>query len=100
MRLVQIPDLAEDARLAREILQEIEDREDKTVVLADLCSADAYTLQHSIDVTALGLLIGRRLITEHGWLDYKGEHRDDRYEERLFRLGMGLLLADIGKLAI
>jgi HD-GYP domain-containing protein (c-di-GMP phosphodiesterase class II) len=82
------------------ILQEIEEHDGKTVVLADLCGASAYTVQHSIDMTALGLLIGRRLITEHGWLDYKGERQDDRIEERLFRLGMGLLLADIGKLAI
>src|SRR5436305_6737902 len=82
------------------ILEEIEEHEDRPVVLADGCSADAYDLQHSIDVAALGLLIGRRLIMEHGWLDYKGEHRDDRQEERLFRLGMGLLLADIGKVAI
>lgn len=82
------------------ILQEIEEHDGKTVVLADLCGASAYTVQHSIDMTALGLLVGRRLITEHGWLDYKGERQDDRVEERLFRLGMGLLLADIGKLAI
>jgi HD-GYP domain-containing protein (c-di-GMP phosphodiesterase class II) len=83
-----------------DILQEIEERAESTVVLADLCSEDAYDLQHSIDVAALGLLIGRRLIIEHGWLDYKGERQDDRHEERLFRLGMGLLLSDIGKLAI
>jgi HD-GYP domain-containing protein (c-di-GMP phosphodiesterase class II) len=82
------------------ILQEIEEHDGKAVVLADLCGASAYGVQHSIDMTALGLLIGRRLITEHGWLDYKGERQDDRIEERLFRLGMGLLLADIGKLAI
>jgi HD-GYP domain-containing protein (c-di-GMP phosphodiesterase class II) len=82
------------------ILQEIEEHDGKAVVLADLCGASAYTVQHSIDMTALGLLVGRRLITEHGWLDYKGERQDDRIEERLFRLGMGLLLADIGKLAI
>ena len=83
-----------------QILLEIEESDGKNVVLADLCAADAYNLQHPIDVTALGLLIGRRLITEHGWLDYKGERQDDRHEERLFRLGMGLLLADIGKTAI
>jgi HD-GYP domain-containing protein (c-di-GMP phosphodiesterase class II) len=82
------------------ILQEVEESDGKALVLADLCSADAYAIQHSIDVTALGLLIGRRLIIEHGWLDYKGERHDDRHEERLFRLGMGLLLSDIGKLAI
>lgn len=83
-----------------QILLEIEELDGKPVVLADLCAADAYNLQHPIDVTALGLLIGRRLIIEHGWLDYKGERQDDRHEERLFRLGMGLLLSDIGKLAI
>jgi len=83
-----------------QILLEIESLDGRTVVLADLCAADAYTLQHPIDVTALGLLIGRRLIIEHGWLDYKGERQNDRHEERLFRLGMGLLLSDIGKVAI
>jgi HD-GYP domain-containing protein (c-di-GMP phosphodiesterase class II) len=82
------------------ILQEIEEHDGRAVVLADQCGPTAYTVQHSIDMAALGLLIGRRLITEHGWLDYKGERQDDRHEERLFRLGMGLLLADIGKLAI
>ena len=82
------------------ILQEIEESDGKALVLADLCGPDAYAVQHSIDVTALGLLIGRRMIIEHGWLDYKGERHDDRQEERLFRLGMGLLLSDIGKLAV
>jgi HD-GYP domain-containing protein (c-di-GMP phosphodiesterase class II) len=82
------------------ILQEIEEHGETPVVLADLCGASAYDLQHSIDVCALGLLIGRRLIVEHGWLDYKGERQDDRHEERLYRLGMGLVLHDIGKLAI
>jgi HD-GYP domain-containing protein (c-di-GMP phosphodiesterase class II) len=82
------------------ILQEIEDLDERPVVLADPFSAETYEVQHSIDVTALGLLIGRRLIIEHGWLDYRGERQNDRQEERLFRLGMGLLVADIGKLAV
>ena len=82
------------------ILEEVEESDGKSVVLADLCGAQAYPLQHAIDVTALGLLVGRRLIIEHGWLDYKGERQDDRHEERLFRLGMGLLLSDIGKFAL
>jgi HD-GYP domain-containing protein (c-di-GMP phosphodiesterase class II) len=95
------PDATDDLGDAvDQILLEIEELDGKPVVLADLCAADAYNLQHPIDVTALGLLIGRRLIIEHGWLDYRGERQDDRHEERLFRLGMGLLLSDIGKLAI
>jgi HD-GYP domain-containing protein (c-di-GMP phosphodiesterase class II) len=95
------PEATEDlSDVVDEILQEIEERDETTVVLSDLCGAEAYDIQHSIDVLALGLLIGRRLINEHGWLDYKGERQNDRHEERLFRLGMGLLLSDIGKLAI
>ncbi|HTU85002.1 MAG TPA: HD-GYP domain-containing protein [Solirubrobacteraceae bacterium] len=95
------PEATEDLSEAVDaILEEIEDSDGKALVLADLCGPDAYAIQHSIDVTALGLLIGRALILEHGWLDYKGERHDDRHEERLFRLGVGLLLSDIGKLAI
>jgi HD-GYP domain-containing protein (c-di-GMP phosphodiesterase class II) len=95
------PEATEDLSEAVDaILEEIEESDGKALVLADLCGPDAYAIQHSIDVTALGLLIGRALIIEHGWLDYKGERHDDRHEERLFRLGMGLLLSDIGKLAI
>jgi len=95
------PDATDDlGDVVDQILLEIEELDGTPVVLADLCAADAYNLQHPIDVTALGLLIGRRLIIEHGWLDYKGERQDDRHEERLFRLGMGLLLSDIGKLAV
>ena len=70
------------------------------LALADLCSADAYTFQHSVDVTALGLLIGRKMLHDRGWLDYKGERQFTRFDERLYQLGMGLLLHDIGKLAI
>jgi HD-GYP domain-containing protein (c-di-GMP phosphodiesterase class II) len=83
-----------------QILEEVEECDGKLVVLADLCGAQAYPLQHAIDVTALGLLVGRRLIVEQGWLDYKRERQDNRHEERLFRLGMGLMLSDIGKIAL
>jgi HD-GYP domain-containing protein (c-di-GMP phosphodiesterase class II) len=82
------------------ILQEIESTGGAALALADLCSADAYTFQHSVDVTALGLLIGRRMLEERGWLDYKGERRFTRFDERLLQLGLGLVLHDIGKLVV
>ncbi len=82
------------------ILREIENSGSTALVLSDLACADAYTFQHSIDVTALGLLLGQRMFTEHGWLDYRGVRQHIRRDERLSRLGMGLLLHDIGKLAI
>jgi HD-GYP domain-containing protein (c-di-GMP phosphodiesterase class II) len=82
------------------ILREIENSGSTALVLSDLACADAYTFQHSIDVTALGLLLGQRMFSEHGWLDYRGVRQHVRRDERLSRLGMGLLLHDIGKLAI
>jgi HD-GYP domain-containing protein (c-di-GMP phosphodiesterase class II) len=73
---------------------------DAAVALEDLSTLDAYTLQHSIDVTALGVLLGERHARRHGWVDWKGRRRYDKLEERLIVLGTGLLLHDVGKLAV
>ena len=86
--------------MVEKILREIENSGSTALVLADLACADAYTFQHSIDVTALGLLIGQRMFSEHGWVDFRGVRQHVRRDERLSRLGMGLLLHDIGKLAV
>lgn len=82
------------------ILRDIQESGSTALVLADLSAADSYTFQHSIDVAALGLLIGSRLFSEQGWRDHRGERQFARRDERLERLGMGLLLHDIGKLAV
>ncbi len=82
------------------ILLEIESSGDAALALADLANADGYTFQHSVDVAALGLMIGRRMFDEHGWIDYRGVRRYTRMDERLTSLGLGLMLHDIGKLAI
>lgn len=86
--------------VVKRILEQIESSGGAAVALADLSSADGYTFQHSIDVTALGLLIGFRYFSDHGWTDFRGECRYDELEDRLSVLGLGLLLHDIGKLAI
>ena len=82
------------------ILREIDESGGVALALSDLLCADAYTFQHSIDVTALGLLLAQHLFREQGWIDYDGVHRFSRIDERLSELGLGLLLHDIGKLAI
>jgi HD-GYP domain-containing protein (c-di-GMP phosphodiesterase class II) len=82
------------------ILVEILAAGDAALALADLSSADAYTFQHSIDVTALGLLLGERVFRDCGWVDYMGERQYTQIDQRLSLLGLGLLLHDIGKLAI
>jgi HD-GYP domain-containing protein (c-di-GMP phosphodiesterase class II) len=71
-----------------------------SLALADMASADAYTFQHSIDVAAIGLLIARRYWSTHGWSDHTGQRRHSGLDSRLSELGMGLLLHDVGKLAI
>lgn len=86
--------------VVKRILAQIESSGGAAHALADLSSADGYTFQHSIDVAALGLLIGFRHFSDHGWTDYRGECRHDQLEDRLSILGLGLLLHDIGKLAI
>jgi HD-GYP domain-containing protein (c-di-GMP phosphodiesterase class II) len=73
---------------------------DVALALADLSGADSYTLQHSIDVAALGILIGQRLYRERGYIDYRGQRSFEKIERRLTALALGLLLQDIGKLAI
>jgi HD-GYP domain-containing protein (c-di-GMP phosphodiesterase class II) len=88
------------ATIAASIADEIADCDDAVVALQDLATADAYTLQHCVDVTALGLLLGRRLLLDRGWIDARGERRHDRIDQRLVQLGLGLMLHDIGKLIV
>jgi HD-GYP domain-containing protein (c-di-GMP phosphodiesterase class II) len=92
--------VAELQDVVNRIMAQIDAAGGIALVLADLSSADGYTFQHSIDVTALGLLIGQRYFSDRGWVDYRGEVHYDQMEERLSTLGLGLLLHDIGKLAI
>ena len=84
------------ARIAADVLASGE----VALALSDLGAADSYTLQHSINVTALGLLIGDRLWRERGYVDWRGRRTWSGRDERLSRLGLGLLVHDIGKLAV
>jgi HD-GYP domain-containing protein (c-di-GMP phosphodiesterase class II) len=87
-------------KVAEMIARDIEENADMAVALDDLASADGYTLQHSIDVAAIGMLVGQRLFRESGWIDHTGKRTYDRRDRRLARLGLGLLLHDVGKLII
>ena len=73
---------------------------DAAVALDDLSAFDSYTHRHSVQVTVLGLLLGRRIWEREGWTDFRGKVRRDRIEDRLRKLGLGLLVHDIGKLAV
>ena len=68
--------------------------------LADMLGADQYLLQHVVDVTALGTVLAARLFRRNGWIDHLGQRRVDDIDPRLGKIALGLLLHDIGKLAI
>jgi HD-GYP domain-containing protein (c-di-GMP phosphodiesterase class II) len=88
------------ARIVDRVASHVLDSPDAALALNDLAAADAYTHRHSINVTALGLLLARAQFRTHGWVDYRGERRYDRMDQRLSTLGLGLLLHDIGKMAV
>ncbi len=92
--------LAELKDVVALIAANITDSPDAALFLGDLAAADQYTHRHSVNVTALGLLIARAYWRIEGWVDYKGRRRWDRIDERLAKLGMGLLLHDIGKMVV
>jgi HD-GYP domain-containing protein (c-di-GMP phosphodiesterase class II) len=73
---------------------------DAAMALDDLAGAHEYTHRHSVNVTALGLLLAREHWRRHGWTDHTGRPRYDRIDEQLTKLGIGLLLHDVGKMAV
>ena len=99
-RALESGTVAELERIAALIASEVAGSADAALALSDLAGADAYTLEHSIDVTVAGLLVAERLFRERGRIDFRGKRSFDRVDHHLTQLGTGLLLHDIGKIAI
>ncbi len=97
-----LPDKAveELTAAASAIVDEVLASPEAALHLADMMGADQYLLQHVVDVCSLGVLIAGRIFREDGWVDPQGRRRHDGFETRLSKLGLGLLLHDIGKLAV
>jgi HD-GYP domain-containing protein (c-di-GMP phosphodiesterase class II) len=88
------------ASVAELICHDLANADDAVLALSDLAAADQYTLQHSIDVCALGVLIARNHFQRYGHPAPLGKRRHDQIGRQLTKLGVGLLLHDIGKLSI
>jgi HD-GYP domain-containing protein (c-di-GMP phosphodiesterase class II) len=86
--------------VAESMVNDLLDCPEAALALEDLNAFDDYTHRHSVQVTLLGLLIARRVWQTDGWIDYRGRRRVDRLEDRLRKLGLGLLVHDVGKLAV
>lgn len=94
------PDVERLRDVASAIAAEISALPEAVFALSEMRNADAYTHEHSVRVTTLGLLIAARHWQRHGWTDHRGEQRFDGIPQRMTQLGFGLLVHDIGKLAI
>ena len=93
--------LDEMAYVVDTIVKEIAGSIQAALAINDLANADGYTLKHSLSVTTLGLSLGARVMQQYGWVDALDERRFDSVEDRrLPPLGVGLLVHDIGKLAV
>ncbi len=86
--------------VVRAILRDLRARGEAVSSLIDLQAFDAHTISHSLNVCILGLMIGDESLRRDGWRDGRGEVRYGDIEDRLEKLGLGLLLHDIGKLVI
>ncbi|MGH2943858.1 MAG: HD-GYP domain-containing protein [Solirubrobacteraceae bacterium] len=82
------------------IATSLADAPEAALALGDLATADAYTHRHSVQVAVIGMLIARRHWYRDGWRDWMERPRFDGIEARLTKLGVGLILHDIGKLAV
>lgn len=86
--------------LVTSILRELRSRRTAISSLMDLHAFDSHTLGHSLNVCLIGLMIGEESLRRHGWRDGRGEIRHGNTQDRLEKLGLGLLLHDIGKVMI
>lgn len=85
---------------AARLVAALDECPEATLAFDDLATADSYTYTHSVRVATLGLVLGQHIYRREGWIDWQGEHRRDRVAERMTQFGLGLLLHDVGKLAI
>jgi HD-GYP domain-containing protein (c-di-GMP phosphodiesterase class II) len=88
------------AKVAMLIADEVHSSPELVLHLSHMMSSDQYLIQHAVDVTALGTVLASRLFREHGWVDHLGERRRTDVDPRLAKIALGLLLHDIGLLAV
>ena len=92
--------LAQLEQAAYLMLHALEDCPEAALAFDDLSSADSYTYSHSIRVATMGLMLGHRITRRDGWVDWQGHRRFDDAVPRMAEMAMGLLIHDIGKIAV
>ncbi len=87
-------------RVIGKILVEIAARKNLLVCLSDLNLFGGDRMQRSLNVCVVGTAVAKQFFHAHGWKDFRGQRREDGVEDRMVKLGVGLLLQDIGTMAV
>lgn len=82
------------------ILGEISNRRNLLVCLSDMNLFGGDRMAHALAVCVVGSAVAKQFFREHGWKDFRGQRREDGIEDRMVKLGVGMLLQDIGTLAV
>jgi HD-GYP domain-containing protein (c-di-GMP phosphodiesterase class II) len=87
-------------RLAERIADDVIEARGRAHDLLDLAPASVYLLHHAVDSAALAVLVAARHMTTSGWRLGSGPLRHDAPRAELARLGLGMLLCDLGMLTL
>lgn len=82
------------------VLTEVSSRRNLLLCLSDLNLFGGDKMQRALDTCVVGMAVARAFFTAHGWKDFRGQRREDGVEDRLVKLGVGMLLQDIGMLGV
>jgi HD-GYP domain-containing protein (c-di-GMP phosphodiesterase class II) len=87
-------------RVAGRIADDVIEARGRPHDLLDLAPASHYLVHHAVDSAALAILIAARHMTATGWRQGTGPVRHDAPRSELARLGLGVLLCDVGMLTL
>jgi HD-GYP domain-containing protein (c-di-GMP phosphodiesterase class II) len=87
-------------RLSERLADDVIEMAGRSYDLLDLAPASRYLVNHAVDAATLALLIAMRHMTTVGWQQGVAPVRHDAPRSELARLGLGMLLCDIGMLAV
>lgn len=92
--------LSDLGRLGERIADDAIEASGRPGDLLDLAAAARYPLNHPVDTAALAILLAIHHMRTAGWRQGTGAQRFDAPRSELARLGLGVLLCDIGMLSL
>jgi hypothetical protein len=82
------------------ILTEVSARKNLLVCLSDLNLYGGDQMTRALNTCVVGTAVARQFFKDHGWKDFRGQRREDGIDDRMVKLGVGLLLQDIGMMGV